>query len=121
MKEKKEHEHNENFVGFNVDELEIKFPTLIEELKGGGMSLNSVMQVNEREETQPPHFRDYTPSIKDFLERANTEEECEEIISYCLRQNEITEDEATRLRVKLKKGGPKAFGTRQTGYYNSKV
>ena len=121
MKEKKEHEHSEKFVGFTLDELNTKFPTLIEELKGGGMSLDSVMQVNEREGTQPPHFRDYSPSILDFLKRANTEEECEEVISYCLSQNEITEEEAEQLRIKLKKGGPKAFGTRESGYYNSKI
>lgn len=121
MKEKKEHEHNEKFVGFTQDELNAQFPTLIEELQGGGMSLDSVMQVNERAEIQPPHFRDYSPSILDYLERASTEEECEEVILYCLSQKEITEEEADQLRIRLKKGGPQAFGTRKSGYYNSKI
>lgn len=120
MKEKKEHEHNENFVGFTLDELQTKFPTLIEEFNSGGMSLDSVMQVNERNETRSPHFRDYTPSILDYLERAKTEEECEEIILYCLNQKEITEKEAEQLRIKLKEGGPEEFGMRKSGYYFSK-
>lgn len=121
MNEKEEHEHNEKFVGFELDELDKQFSTLTKELKTGGVSLDSVVEVNERTTVEPPHFRDYTPTIMDFLERANTEEECEEVIAYSLKQQEITEEEAEQLRLKLMKGGPRAFGTRKPGFYNSQI
>ena len=121
VNEKEEHEHNDEFVGFELDELGKQFSTLTKELKTGGVNLDSVMEVNERATVEAPQFRDYIPTIMDYLKRANTVEECEEIISYCLNQKEISEDEAEELRTKLKRGGPKAFGTREPGFYNPEV
>lgn len=121
VKENGEHEHSEKFVGFTLDYLDEQFSSLVGELRDGGVTLDSVMEVNERTDSKPPYFRDYAPTIQDYLERASTEEECEKIISYCLSKNEITEEEAKQFRSRLKKGGPQAFGTRQSGYYDSKI
>ncbi len=121
MKEKKEHEHNEDFDGFTLTELDKQFSKLTNELRNKGVPLESVMEVNQRMEEPDPHFRDYNPTVLDFLERAKTEEECKEVIAFCLKKKELTQDEADNLLDRLEKGGPSAFGTRESGYYDSKL
>jgi hypothetical protein len=119
--EKKDHEHDESFDGFTIDDLDKKFQSLSKELQSGGVTLDKVMEVSEREENESPHFRNYNPNVLDFLARANTFKECEEIIEYCLEQEEISENEAVELRQRLEKGGPNAFGKRKDGFYNPKL
>ncbi len=121
MKEKEEHEHNEDFGGFTLEDLDEEFSSLAEEMRSRGVKLNSVMKVTQRSEEPTPHFRNYEPTFLDFLERANTDKECKEIIEYCMTKGEITQDEANKLLERLSKEGPSVFGTRDSGHYDSKL
>ena len=121
MKEEKEHEHSKDFDGFTMDELDKEFSSLAEELKNRGLTLNSVIEVTQRFEEPIPHFRNYDPTILDFLERANSEEQCKEIIAFCLTKGEINQEEADKLYERLSKEGPSSFGTRDLGHYDSKL
>ncbi|OLS28005.1 MAG: hypothetical protein HeimC2_09080 [Candidatus Heimdallarchaeota archaeon LC_2] len=116
-----EHEHNEDFEGFTLEDLDNDFSSLAFEMKKSGVTLNSVMEVTQRFEEPVPHFRNYNPTILDFLARANTDEECKEIITYCLKKGEITQDEANKLQEHLSKDGFSTFGTRSSGHYDSKL
>lgn len=121
MKDEKEHEHNEDFDGFTLEELDKQFSTLAKEVRRKGVPLESVLEVNQRMDEPSPHFRDYNPTILDFLERATTEKECKEVIAFCLKKKELTQEEAENLLDRLKKGGPSVFGTRESGFYDSKL
>lgn len=112
------------FTGFTIEEMEKKFKALTDEIKNGGTTLGQLVthsQDEDRPTTKIPYFRGYNPNVTDFLARASTLEECEEIIVYCLSRSEIDKDEAEQLRNRLGKGGPKAFGIRKVGYYDKKV
>ena len=124
------HDHSDTpFQGFTIDQIQKNFKSLAQELTDAdGQSLSEVLneihdddQEIEETLTQPPFFRGYNPTIKDFLARAQTEEQCREIIAYCLSKGEITQDEADHLSYRLEKGGPRAFGTRSPGYYDRKL
>jgi hypothetical protein len=116
------HEHmDESFEGFSLSEIKKRFGALGAELEGGGRRLDQIMtdaQTKQEQETTTPFFRGYNPTIRDFLARANTEEECIEIIDYCLHKGDISKEEAENYRERLTKGGPRAFGTRKPGYYD---
>ena len=126
MHDPSDHEHDEQtFDGFSLDEIKKNFKSLSAELEGGGENILDIVgkedvspeEYGEQEESDDP-YRGYIPTIKDYLQRASTVEECEEVISYCLSQGEISEDEAKVLRNRLERGGPRAFGTRRPGYYD---
>lgn len=118
-----EKEHHNEFHGFSLDQIEDKFSKLAEEIQTGGVNLHNLIEEsqNNPEEDANPHFRNYQPTIKDFLERAKTVEECLEIIEYCSKQGEITVEEELIYKDRLKRGGPRAFGTRENGYYDNKL
>ena len=116
--------HNSDFQGFPIEMLEDKFKSLANEIQVGGHDLNSLMDAStddEKNQSEIPFYRDYEPTIKDYLQRANTEEQCLEIIEYCLKTREISSSEADELRIRLKRGGPRAFGTRETGFYSQQL
>lgn len=126
MDQSDDHNHDHNFDGFSLDEIKKNFKTLGQELEQGGKPIAHVLDEIEEneEETQlkpPPFFRGYIPTIDDYLQRARTHDECEEIISYCLQHGEITSEQAEHYRYRLKRGGPRAFGTRGPGYYDQKL
>ena len=120
-KHNEDHVHNENFDGFSLEELDEQFTSLASELKTKGVKVDSIMEVNQRMEASVPHFRDYDPTVLDFLERANTDEECKEVIAYSLKKGDINQEEATNLLERLKQGGPSVFGKRKSGYYDGKL
>ncbi|MHA2249573.1 MAG: DUF2095 family protein [Candidatus Kariarchaeaceae archaeon] len=111
----------EAFEGFSFDEIAENFHVLAKELRNGGENFENVMKRSSDDTKKIPYFRDYEPQILDFLARATTEEECEEIIDYCRSKGDIDDAEEQELRDRLKKGGPRAFGTRKPGYYDSKL
>lgn len=80
------------------------FPNLAREvLEGGGI-------------TDP--LRGFTPGPVDFIRRARSAREAEEVIDYLERVGEIGRDEAESLRRKLREGGLESFGSRKgPGYY----
>ncbi len=67
-------------------------------------------------------WRGYEPSPEDFIARANTPEEAEEVIEYLERTSRISREKAEELRSKLRQKGLEGFGERRTpGYYFRKI
>lgn len=116
-----DHNHESEFDGFSLDEIEKNFKSLASELKtNDGKRLDDLVDEAENEgPVEIPYFRDYNPTVLDYLQRAKTEEECQEIIEFCQKKGEIGEEEADNLKARLQKGGPRAFGQRDWGYYTS--
>lgn len=102
--------------GLNEEQLMDYFQNLASEVLGGEITVPSLLEKEQKKD--PPVFRGYNPTVMDFLARANTRQECEEIIAYCLEKGDIDTDTAIALRETLDKSGPEAFGHRTPGYYD---
>ena len=117
-----DHDHDsQQFEGFTVEEIKKNFKALGAELEEPVAATIETAAIEPEDIQEQPFFRGYIPTIKDYLARASTVEECEEIIAYCLDQGEINQEEATEFNRRLKLGGPRAFGTRKPGYYDQKL
>jgi len=58
------------------------------------------------------------PGPVDYIRRARTTEEAEEVITYLEQKGEISREEAEALRKQLREKGLESFGRRKTpGYY----
>lgn len=120
-------DEGKNIEGMSVEELEKNFKALASEILSGEVTVDYLMKAEEKSATEDgkdeikpkqSQFKNYMPGIMDFLARAKTHNECEEIIEYCLRQHEISEEQATKLLNTLKQKGPDAFGVRAPGHYD---
>ena len=101
-------------VEYDIEDFKKKYPALYREMKGG---VSRVFSFSARRGRIDP-WRGYMPGPIDFLRRARTIEEAEEVIDFLERNNEISREEAGKLRDMLRKHGLKAFGPRkEDGYY----
>lgn len=101
---------NDEFDGFDIERLTKDFKSLAAEL----VNEEPIVLKTEKE----PTFKNYNPTIIDFLARAKTYDECNEIIDFCLSKKEISNVEADKYRKVLKDSGPKGFGDRDPGFYD---
>lgn len=124
MSNQHDHDHDEeSFDGFSLEEIKKNFKALGNELEHGFVNLHELIDEVDEDAVEPvkkPNdpFAGFVPGVTDFLARANTEDECLEIIRYCLSKGEIDEEEAERLLDILHTNGPEAFGSRPANYYN---
>jgi hypothetical protein len=97
------------------------FPHLSEELEGGEskVSINSVRTDSATaEKSLSDKFRNYTPTVIDFIRRCDTEAQAEAIIAYLEKRGELTKEYAEELRKQLKKEGVRSFGfKKEENYY----
>jgi hypothetical protein len=96
------------------------FPHLAKELSAGenAVSIDSVEPTHgEILEKKPDKFHNYVPTVIDFIQRCDTEEEAHEIIVYMEKRYEITKEEAQQLEKQLKKKGVRSFGAKKEDYY----
>ena len=97
------------------------FPNLSEELEGGDseVPIDAVRTDSEADKkATPDKFRNYDPTVVDFIKRCDTEEQAEEIIAYMEKKGEVTKEHAAKLRKQLKKEGVRSFGPkREENYY----
>ena len=100
---------DERFDGFDIERLKKDFKSLAAEL----VNEEPIALKTEKD----PTFKNYNPTIIDFLARANTYEECNEIIDFCFAHNEISLEEAEKYRKVLEDSGPQIFGDRKQGFY----
>ncbi|MHA1979313.1 MAG: DUF2095 family protein [Candidatus Hodarchaeales archaeon] len=114
----------------SADDMEEKFPHLHSEIKGKAMNIDidrvesgfTPSDYSEDDESFLDPFKDYTPSVSDYLCRARTEIEAKEIIDYSLKQGHLSKKEADELLDKLEKEGVRAFGPIRTeGHYFRKA
>lgn len=96
------------------------FPHLSKELEleDSKVAINSVRtDADAAENAIATKFRDYNPSVVDFIRRCDTEKQAEKIIAYLEKRGELTEEYATALRQQLKKKGVRSFGSKKEDNY----
>ena len=97
------------------------FPHLAEELGSGEntVPIDSVRTTPEQaEKAFTDKFRNYSPTVVDFIRRCDTETEANEIIAYLEERQEITREHAQQLRIQLEQKGVRSFGPKkEEGYY----
>jgi len=96
------------------------FPNLSEELEGGEskVAIDAVRTDTDEAEKAVPHkFRNYDPTVVDFIRRCDTEAQAEAIIEYLEKRGELTEEYAAELREQLKREGVRSFGSKKEENY----
>ncbi len=99
------------------------FPNLSKELEGGDgkVSIDAVrIDPDTAEKTMPNKFRNYDPTVVDFIRRCDTEKQAEAIITYLEKRGELTEEYAAKIRKQLKREGVRSFGSKKEENYYSK-
>jgi len=105
-----------------IDKKSLKkmFPNLSEELEGenGKVEIGAVRTgADEAEKAVAYKFRDYDPTVVDFIRRCDTEAQAEGIITYLEKRGELTEEHAAELREQLKREGVRSFGSKKEENY----
>lgn len=114
----------------STDDMEEKFPHLHAEITGKAMNVDidvveggfkpSELGKDSDESVDP--FRNFTPSVLDYLCRAKTSKEAKEIIVFSFKQGHLTQQEADSLLEKLEQEGVRVFGPYRTeGHYFRKA
>ena len=97
------------------------FPNLTKELENGDakIKIDSVQTETDSAERMPPDkFCNYTPTVIDFMRRCDTETQAESIIAFMEAQGDLDKEQAEQLRLQLRKGGVRSFGSKkEDGYY----
>jgi hypothetical protein len=96
------------------------FPSLSKELelKDSKVRINSVRtDPGAAENAKANKFRNYNPTVVDFIRRCDTETQAEKIIAYLEKRGELTEEYAKALRQQLKKEGVRSFGSKKEENY----
>lgn len=96
------------------------FPNLSDEFEGGNskIGIDAVRANNDKTEKIPPDkFRNYDPTVIDFIRRCDTETQAEAIISYLEKRGELPNEYATELREQLKTKGVRSFGSKKEENY----
>ena len=97
------------------------FPNLSNELEveTDKVAINSVRtDTDAAENGKQNKFKNYNPTVVDFIRRCDTKTQAEEIIGYLEKRGELTKDYAKELRQQLKKKGVRSFGSkRENNFY----
>jgi hypothetical protein len=96
------------------------FPHLAKELEleDSKVAINSVRtDVDAAENAIADKFRNYNPTVVDFIRRCDTEKQAEAIIAYLEKRGEITTEYAEALRQQLKKDGVRSYGSKKEDNY----
>ena len=96
------------------------FPNLSEELEGGNIRvpIDSVRtEPDAAKKSVSDKFRNYDPTVIDFIRRCDTEAQAEEIIAYLEKKGEVTKEYATKIRKQLKKEGVRSYGPKKEDNY----
>ena len=96
------------------------FPNLSEELEGGDskVAIGSVRTDSDAaEKSLPDKFRNYNPTVVDFIRRCDTEEQAKAIIAYLEKRGELSKEYAKELRQQLDREGVRSFGSKKEENY----
>ena len=118
----KELESSENKVPINaVRKNPVEAEAAVDEEDGCGCEECEEEEGEEEEATvcneMPDKLRHFNPCAQDFIRRCDTEAQAEEIIAYLQKKGELTEAEAKKMRVQLKRDGVRSFGPKKEEYY----
>jgi hypothetical protein len=86
------------------------FPALYTEMTEGKPALEQKLE--EQSEDDP--LTNYTPDVFDFLARAKTDQEGQEIITFLEKDGQIDPEQAAHIREQLSKDGIRSFGPLRT-------
>ncbi|MHA1946250.1 MAG: DUF2095 family protein [Candidatus Hodarchaeales archaeon] len=112
------------------DDLKEKFPNLHAEMTNDNMKIKiddveeGFSRSDETDQTldSTDLFRNFEPSTIDFIRRAQSDKEAEEIIRFSQKQGNISTEEADELLDQLSKEGVRSFGPIKTpGHYFRKA
>jgi hypothetical protein len=98
---------------FDVEEFKRRFPKLAEEIFG-----NKTRQLTLRVEgglVDP--WRNYVPTVIDYIRRCRTVEEAIQVVDYLTRRGELSSEEASELKSILLTRGLEFFGGRKEDDY----
>lgn len=108
----------ENFPNLHAEMTQKKMKVKIDHVKGDFFHSDKADQTLDS--TDP--FRNFEPSTIDFIRRAKTDIEAEEIIRFAENQGNISTEEAKKLLDELSKKGVRSFGLIKTpGHYFRKA
>jgi hypothetical protein len=96
------------------------FPNLSEEFEGGEskVAIGAVRTDSDTaEKSLSDKFRNYDPTVVDFIRRCDTEEQAKAIIAYLEKRGELTKECAEELRKQLKREGVRSFGSKKEENY----
>jgi hypothetical protein len=96
------------------------FPNLSEELEGGNskVTIGSVRTDSDAaEKSMSDKFRNYDPTVIDFIRRCDTEEQAKTIIAYLEKRGELSKEYAEKLRKQLEREGVRSFGSKKEEDY----
>ncbi|MCX8153836.1 MAG: DUF2095 domain-containing protein [Candidatus Bathyarchaeota archaeon] len=101
------------------------FPHLAKELEGeeGKIAIKAVRTDSDVAEkavvnrSTKDKFRNYNPTVIDFIRRCDTEEQADEIITFLEKRGELTPGYAEELRKQLKCKGVRSFGSKKEENY----
>ncbi|MCW4008765.1 MAG: DUF2095 domain-containing protein [Candidatus Bathyarchaeota archaeon] len=101
------------------------FPHLAKELESGESKIaigavrtdSDVAEKSAVNKSVADKFRNYNPTVIDFIRRCDTEEQAEEIIAYLEKRGELTAEYAEELRKQLKQQGVRSFGSKKEENY----
>ena len=99
------------------------FPSLFEEMETDEqeIAITSVGSDLRTEKKAPlKKFGGYSPDVVDFIRRCDNEQQAEEIIQYLEKREEISSEQARRLRKQLREKGVRSFGPKKEDDYYSK-
>jgi hypothetical protein len=113
------------------DDLKKKFPNIHAEMTQDNMKIkiddvrgdfsSSSDEADQISDSADP-YRNYEPSTIDFIRRAQTDKEAEEIILFAQKQGNISSEESGKLLDQLNKEGVRSFGPIKTpGHYFRKA
>lgn len=110
--------HNEIFEEKQSQTLKIDEVQSNEEIAEKSDQSSDKAETGDRFKTSDP-LECYSPSVEDFIARADTDEEAFSIIDYLKRRNEISPEKASELEKAIHQNGVRALGPKRTpGYYD---
>ncbi len=96
-------------VGVTLENLKVNYPELYREY------LNTDEANTRLNSSESSSLRGFTPGVEDYLSRAKTVAEADEIIEFLLSKNEFSKEDAQKYKKLVRDG--KFLGTREPGYY----
>jgi hypothetical protein len=111
-----------------LEKLKENFPTLYQEINQGIMKLNIDEQkirdndLEREANSLSDPFANYEPDIFDYLARARTESEGNELVDFFENQKKISSEFAAKIKKKINRDGIRSFGPwRGPNYYFQKA
>jgi hypothetical protein len=96
------------------------FPNLSEELEGedSKVAIGAVRTDSDAaEKSLSDKFRNYNPTVIDFIRRCDTEAQAKAIIAYLEQRGELSKEYAEELKQQLEREGVRSFGSKKEEHY----